>query len=525
MVDVAKYDLTDNSVVVIVGTGAGGGTLANELVQKGVKVVALEAGGRYLPEDYVNDEWESFGQLAWLDTRTTSGDWRVAKNFSGLPAWIVKAVGGTTTHWAGASLRIQDHEWKALTNYGAVEGANLLDWPIDGAEMSPWYGLAEEKMGVTRTGDRPGLPGNNNYLVLEKGAKALGYKEVHTGRMAIQTRDDGDRTPCQQTGFCFQGCKWGAKWSTAYTEIPNGEATGLLEVRERAMAVKIEHDDTGKVTGVTYVDKDGNRVTQMARIVCVAGNTIESPRLLLNSASKKYPNGLANSSDQVGRNYMRHVTGSVYGVFDKPVRMWRGTTMAGIVQDEARLDPSRGFVGGYELETLSLGLPFMAAFLDPGSWGREFTTALDSYENMAGMWIVGEDMPQETNRITVNKDILDQNGSPTPNVHFDDHPNDIAMRNHAYAQGMAMYEAVGATRVLPTPPYPSTHNLGTNRMSEDPTKGVVNKWGQSHDIANLFISDGSQFTTGAAENPTLTIVALAIRQADHIAKEIAAGTI
>jgi choline dehydrogenase-like flavoprotein len=525
MVDVAKYDLNDDSVVVIIGTGAGGGVLANELVQKGVKVVALEAGGRYLPEDYLNDEWDSFGQLAWLDTRTTSGDWRVAKNFSGLPAWIVKAVGGTTTHWAGASLRFQDHEWKALTNYGAIEGANLLDWPIDGAEMAPWYDLAEEKLGVTRTGDRPGLPGNNNYKVLEKGAKALGYQEVHTGRMAIQTRDDGDRIPCQQTGFCFQGCKWGAKWSAAYTEIPNGEMTGLLEVRERAMVTKIEHNAEGRVTGVVYVDADGNTQTQKARVICVAGNTIESPRLLLNSASEMFPNGLANSSDQVGRNYMRHVTGSVYAVFDKPVRMWRGTTMAGIVQDEARHDTSRGFAGGYELETLALGLPFMAAFLDPGAWGREFTTALDSYENMAGMWIVGEDMPQATNRVTVNKDILDQNGMPTPNVHFDDHPNDIAMRNHAYQQGMAIYDAVGATRSFPTPPYPSTHNLGTNRMSDDPTKGVVNKWGQTHDIANLFISDGSQFTTGAAENPTLTIVALAIRQADHIASELAAGNL
>ncbi|MCA3448808.1 MAG: GMC family oxidoreductase [Rhodobacter sp.] len=522
---VAKFDQTDSSVVVIIGTGAGGGVLANELAQKGVKVVALEAGGRYLPEDYVNDEWESFGQLAWLDPRTTSGDWRVARDFSGLPAWIVKAVGGTTTHWAGASLRFQDHEWKALTTYGRVDGANLLDWPIDGAEMAPWYDKAETKLGVTRTGDRPGLPGNNNYKVLEKGALALGYKEVHTGRMAINSLDYDNRMACQQTGFCFQGCKWGAKWSAAYTEIPAGEATGNLEVRERCHAARIEHDGSGKVTGVVYFDAEGKEQRQAARIVCVAGNTIESPRLLLNSASAMFPDGLANSSGQVGRNYMRHVTGSVYAVFDKPVRMWRGTTMAGIIQDEARNDPARGFFGGYELETLSLGLPFMAAFLDPGGWGREFTTALDSYENMAGMWIVGEDMPQETNRVTLNSEVKDQFGLPAPNVNFSDHPNDIAMRNHAYKQGMAIYNAVGATRTFPTPPYPSTHNLGTNRMSENPRDGVVNKWGQTHDIPNLFISDGSQFTTGAAENPTLTIVALAIRQADHIAREMSANTI
>lgn len=521
----APFDLNDDSVVVIIGTGAGGGVLANELAQKGVSVVSLEAGGRYLPEDYINDEWESFGQLAWTEPRSTSGDWRVAKDFSGLPAWIVKAVGGTSIHWAGASLRFQEHEFRARSTYGNVQGANLLDWPIDLAEMDPWYEKAETKLGVTRTGGRPGLPGNNNYKVFEAGAHKLGYKEVHTGRMAINSQDYDERVSCQQTGFCFQGCKWGAKWSSAYTDIPRGEATGNLEVRDNCHALRIEHDASGKVTGVVYADKDGAQHLQKARVVCVAGNSIESPRLLLNSASSMFPDGLANSSGQVGRNYMRHTTGSVYAIFDKPVRMWRGTTMAGIIQDESRHDPSRGFVGGYELETLSLGLPFMAAFLDPGAWGREFTTALDGYENMAGLWIVGEDMPQETNRITLNHDLKDRFGQPVANVNFDNHPNDNAMRDHAYRQAMALYDAVGATRTFPTPPYPSTHNLGTNRMSEKPRDGVVDRWGKAHDVPNLFVSDGSQFTTGATENPTLTIVALAIRQADRIASELAKGNL
>ncbi len=235
------------------------------------------------------------------------------------------------------------------------------------------------------------------------------------------------------------------------------------------MALQIEHDDSGKVTGVVYVDKDGNQQLQKARHRRVAGNTIESPRLLLNSASAMFPDGLANSSGQVGRNYMRHMTGSVYARLRQAgadvARHDHGrhhpATRRGTI-------PSRGFVGGYELETLALGLPFMAAFLDPGAWGREFTSALDGYENMAGMWIVGEDMPQETNRVTLNADVKDQYGLPAPNVHYDDHPNDVAMRNHAYEQGKAIYEAVGATRTFPTPPYPSTHNLGTNRMSREP---------------------------------------------------------
>ncbi|WGD28467.1 GMC family oxidoreductase [Ancylobacter sp. WKF20] len=521
----APFDLNDDSVVVIVGSGAGGGTLGTELALKGIKVVILEAGQRHNMEDFVNNEWESFAQLAWTDMRTTSGSWRVHKNFPNLPAWIVKAVGGSSVHWAGASLRFQEHEFKTRTTYGDLDGANLLDWPITLSELEPWYAKAEDRMGVTRTNGIPGLPGNNNFKVFEAGAKKVGYQEVSTGHMAINSQPRADRGSCQQIGFCFQGCKSGAKWSTLIAEIPRGEATGNLEVRPQSMVLKIEHDASGKVTGVVYVDKDGKTQRQKARIVAVAGNSIESPRLLLNSASSQFPDGLANSSGQVGRNYMRHMTGSVYAVFEKPVHMYRGTTMAGVVRDEAKNNTKRGFVGGYEMETLSLGVPFMAAFLDPGGWGRSFTSAMDGYVNMAGMWLVGEDMPQETNRVTLNTAVKDQYGLPVADVHFDDHPNDVAMRNHAYSRGAAIYDAVGAVRTLPTPPYPSTHNLGTNRMSEKPRDGVVNRHGQTHDIPNLFISDGSQFTTGGAENPTLTIVALALRQADFIAGEMSRKTI
>jgi len=515
----ATFNQNDDSVVVIIGSGAGGGTLGNELAQKGINVVVLEAGERHEYTDFINDEWASFTQLAWKDPRTTSGSWRVSRNFPTLPAWIVKAVGGSTTHWAGASLRFQEHEFRTANVYGRIPGANLLDWPVTLAELEPYYARAEEKMGVTRTGGRPGLPGSNNFKIMKAGADKLGYKECHTGNMAINSIERDDRNSCQQTGFCFQGCKWGAKWSTLYTEIPKGEATGKMEVRPQSHVARIEHDASGKVTGVVYFDKDGKEQRQKARVVAVAGNSIESPRLLLNSASSKFPDGLANSSGQVGRNYMRHMTGSLYAVFDRPVHMYRGTTMAGIIRDEGRHDTSRGFAGGYEMETLSLGLPFLAAFLDPGAWGRELTTAIDGYSNMAGMWLVGEDMPQETNRITLS-DVKDQYGLAVADVHFDDHANDIAMRSHAYKQGAAVYDAVGATRTFPTPPYPSTHNLGTNRMSANPRDGVVNKYGQTHDIKNLFVSDGSQFTSGGAENPTLTIVTLAIRQAEYIADQM-----
>src|SRR4051794_5663574 len=154
----AKFDLNDDGVVVVIGSGAGGGTLSNELAQKGIKVVCLEAGARHELTDFVNNEWEMFSKISWLDKRTTSGSWRVAKDFPNLPAWIVKAVGGTTIHWAGASLRLQEHEFRTRTVYGEVPGANLLDWPVTLAELEPWYARAEDKMGVTGTNGIPRLP-------------------------------------------------------------------------------------------------------------------------------------------------------------------------------------------------------------------------------------------------------------------------------------------------------------------------------------------------------------------------------
>jgi choline dehydrogenase-like flavoprotein len=516
----AKIDSNDDSVVVIIGSGAGGGTLAHELCTKGVKVVVLEAGAMQSQATYINDEWKSFSQLAWLDNRTTSGTWRVAKDFPNLPAWICKTVGGTTTHWAGASLRLQDHEFRAKTHYGEIKGTSLMDWPVTLKELEPYYAKAENKMGVTRTNGIPGLPGNNNYKVLHAGATKLGYKEVHTGNMAINSEPRDDRGRCMQLGFCFQGCKSGAKWSTLYVEIPKAEATGNLDLRPESHVTRIEHNAAGKASGVVYFDKDGKEQRQKARVVCVAGNSIETPRLLLLSSSPQFPNGLANSSGQVGRNYMRHLTGTVYAAFKEPVHMYRGTTMAGIIRDESGHNTKRGFAGGYEMETLALGVPFMAAFLNPGGWGSDFTWWMDRYTNLAGMWIVGEDMPRETNRVTLNTAVKDKWGNAVPNVHFDDHPNDIAMRNHAFTQGENVYKAAGAIRTFRTPPYPSTHNLGTCRMSANARDGVCSKWGQTHDIGNLFISDGSQFTSGGAENPTLTIVTLAIRQAEYIAKQM-----
>lgn len=518
MTQQAKFSLDDDSVVVIVGSGAGGGTLANELAQRGVKCVVLEAGKHYTQADIDNDEWGMFNKISWLDKRISAGGWHHTQTYPGLPAWIVKGVGGSSVHWAGLALRFQPHEFKTLTTYGAQPGANLLDWPVTYEEMAPFYDLAEKKLGVTgsKASGQPMLPENNHYKVIAAGARKVGYHKI-VRPMAINSTPYDDRANCHQIGFCMQGCKIGAKWSTLYTDIPKAQATGNVELRPQSMVLKIEHDKSGNANGVLYADDKGAVHRQKARIVCVAGNTIESPRLLLNSASAMFPNGLANSSGQVGRNYMNHATAAAVSIYDKPIYMYRGTSLAAVVADEARHDPSRGFVGGYYLEGLSLGLPFMAAFLKPGGWGREVTSALDDYDKMTCVWVCGEDQAVENNRITLHASEKDQYGLPVPVVTKTYTTNDDALSQHGLKRWRALSEAVGAKRVIDMPPYPASHNMGTNRMSAKPRDGVLNKWGRTHDVKNLFVSDGSQFTSSGACNPTLTIVALAIRQAGHIA--------
>lgn len=197
-----SIDQTEEAVVII-GSGAGGGTLAYELTAKGIPVVVLEAGPYLGHDDYVNNEWEAFNQMAWLDPRTTTGSWRVSRDFPNLPAWIVKAVGGTTTHWSGATPRFKNHEFRARSAYGRIEGANLLDWPITLDELAPYYDRAEKSMGSTHVHGRPPLPANNNYKVFANGAKEVGYRYYATGPYATNAEEYDGRPASIQDGFNF----------------------------------------------------------------------------------------------------------------------------------------------------------------------------------------------------------------------------------------------------------------------------------------------------------------------------------
>lgn len=431
-------------------------------------------------------------------------------------------VGGTSTHWSACCYRFSEDELRARTVYGDIPGASLIDWPITLDELAPYYDKAEAKMGVTSTNGLPPLPANNNFKVMYWGAKRAGYEKISTGRHAINSIPYDGRPATIQDGFTITGDSHGARWSTGRVEIPRALETGRLDLRPDSRAIQIEHDDSGRASAVVYIDGEGERQRQAAAIVVLAGNCVESPRLLMHSASGRFPGGLANGHGQVGRHYLRHVVQTVWSLFDQPVNMHRGELMAGLVEDFAHHDPSRGFAAGYYIELNAMGLPTIGSFLDPGWCGRDFTAVMERYANIAGLFMTGEDMPQPDNRVTLN-DETDAFGVPVANIHYDEHPNDLVMRNHGFNAMTAIHKAAGAYRCIEAPAYPASHNLGSNRMSEKPEDGVVDKWGRAHEVLNLFIADGSQFASGGACNPTLTIVALAIRQAEYIANAASAG--
>ena len=434
----------------------------------------------------------------------------------GAPAWLCKTVGGTTMRWSGITPRFQEHEFKPLSTYGKLDDTTSIDWPVTLDEIAPYYDKAELKMGVSGTHGIPASAETNEYKVLKAAAKKVGYTQCTSTRAAINPVTRDGRPGCRQIGFCWSGCAIGAKWSTLYTEIPKAEATGHFELRTNAMAVKIDHDASGEVTGVVYADANGTLQKQKARAVCVAGNVIETTRLLHNSASSMFPDGLANSSGHLGRNYMRHMTKSTTAIMPGPVNFHRGTRQSGLIFDEQLHAPERGFVGGYLIETSSADPRSVAESV--GGWGESAAEYMDNYANLAATWVTGEDPPQASNRITFHATARDQYGLPVPILTYAFHRNSHAMYEHAANASKRLLESVGGRAVTSEKGGGGgCHNMGVARMSADPRDGVTDRWGQSHDIPNLFVSDGSVFSSSAAANPTLTIVALAIRQADHIA--------
>ena len=320
--------------------------------------------------------------------------------------------------------------------------------------MAPYYTRPRTTSARTHTNGRAPLPANNNYIVFANGAEKIGYHFYATGPYGTNAEPYDGRPASIQDGFNFQGDKNGSKWSTLVSEIPKALATGKLDLRPNSHAVQITHDAAGRADAVLYLDADGNLQRQAGPGRLRGRQRDRDPAAAAALGQRAVPGRVGELLRPGGRNYMRHTTGSVYAQFERPVHMHRGETMAGVIADESRHDPSRGFAGGYYLETLSLGVPFLASFVDPACGVRSSPRSWTATPNTAGLWVVGEDMPQETNRVTLNAAVTDKHGLPVANVHFDDHPNDVAMRNHGYQQGEAAVRGGRRDQRAPHPALP-----------------------------------------------------------------------
>lgn len=506
-----QFDNEDDSVVVVIGSGAGGGTMAAELAGAGVDVVCLEAGAPL--EDIVTDNAAMFPRLTWLDRRIGSGD--LPAEF---PVWSGKNVGGTTLHWTASALRLPEEHFFPTRYFDGLEDCSVIDWPVPYREMAHYYALAERSMGVSGTNGWPKLPKSNNYRVLAEGARRIGLTEAHRSTMAINSVARDGRPACRQYGFCVSGCPINAKWTAANTPLAKAARSDHFELRDRSFVLTVEHDSKGRASAVVYLDAEGREQRQRARLVCMAANAIDTPRILLNSTSRRFPEGLANRSGHVGRHYVKHTFGIVTAIMPEPVHWERGTDNLGGVDDFIAHDDKRGFASGFKFEQVAFDPATLATLSRPGEWGPEYAEQLSRYSHYTGLLVMGEDPSQPDNRVTLHPTEKDQYGMPVPVIHYVDHENSRRMKAFGFERAEELYESLGSTEVFVGPPPPATHNMGTCRMAASPDDGVSDAIGRAFDVPNLFFSDGSAFSSSGVSNPTLSIVALAMRQAENIRK-------
>lgn len=509
-----QYGLDEEVDFLIIGTGAGGGTLAGKLAEHGFSVVAMDAGPYFRPlEDFASDETEQ-GKLYWQDKRICTGEnpLQMGGKNSG------KAVGGSMVHFAMVSLRFRP-EWfksRSLLGYGA-------DWPLDWREMWGYYRQAEQALSISGPVTYPWGPKRPRYpyraheinaagKLLAKGAEALGIKWTETP-LATVSAPRGEAPPCVYRGFCRFGCSTNAKQSTLNTWIPRAIKAGA-EIRDLAMAGRIEVDAADRVTGVQFY-RDGAWHFQKARNVVVAGYAVETPRLLLNSATQRHPQGLANSSGLVGKYLMSQSNQAVFGRMQEEVRWYKGPPSLTLTE-HWNYEDKKDFFGGYCW--MAQGpLPIEWAFIQTGArgiWGEALRQEMMQYNHQVGLKMVGETLPDARNSVTL-ADETDQYGLKIPRISFSWGENDKALIQHAIGQMTRSMEAIGAEDIF-AQTEDANHLAGTARMGFTPQDSVVNADCRSWDIPNLWICDGSVFPTTGGVNPSLTIQAIALRTADRI---------
>ena len=517
-VPMREYRGTEAVDFVIVGTGAGGGTLAALLAEQGFSVVAFDAGPFFRPlEDFASDESEQ-NKLYWTDKRVTTGanPIRMGGKNSG------KAVGGSTVHYAMVSLRFRPEWFKSRTTLGY--GA---DWPISWEEMWHYYGEAERQINISGPLRYPWGPKRPRYpyrahelnsagKLLAKGCEAIGIDWTETPLATLsapQRTKEGKSPPCVYRGFCRFGCSTNAKRSALTVWIPRALSAGA-EVRDLAMVGRIATGADGRATGVHY-HREGEWHFQRARHVIVAGYAVESPRLLLNSSTDQHPEGLANSSGLVGKNLMTQSNQAVWGRMEDEVRWYKGPPSLAITE-HWNYDDRKDFYGGYCW--MGQGpLPIEWAAVQTGSkelWGQALHDAMLDYNHMIGVKMVGEMLPDEANRVTLADD-TDQYGLRVAKITYKWGENDKALIEHALEQMGRSIAAIGARDIFRQED-DTNHLGGTVRMGDDPARSVVNADCRSWDVPNLWVCDGSVFPTVGGVNPALTIQTIAMRTAARI---------
>ena len=522
--------------VLIIGAGASGAAVAWSLAETRMRIVCLEQGGWMDPSDYPTTrrggEVEQFGAFGLSPNgRGRRDDYPINDDESPIKVSNFNAVGGSTILYAAHFPRLHPSDFRVKSLDGVAD-----DWPIDYQTLEPWYDVNARMMGVAGLAGDPAYPPKDLPLppvplgklgeTLAGGFNRLGW-HWWPSDSAIVTRDYEGRGACINLGPCITGCAQSAKGSTDVTYWPVAIREGV-ELRTHCRVREITVDENGLATGAIYIDEDGTERHQPAEIVIVACNGVGTPRLLLNSRSERFPDGLANSSGLVGRNLMFHPYAMVRGVFDGPLEGYKGPTGCSIISQEFyETDPSRGFVRGYSFEMLRGMGPISTALWGRSSdrlpWGEKHHAAYeDIWDRTAGMVVICEDLPEHDNRVTLDPDLVDADGIPSPKIQYALSDNSRKMLDHAVARGTEILEAAGATETSAEAPLPPAgwHLMGTARMGTDPASSVVDPHGRSHDVKNLFIVDGSVFVTSGGVNPTNTLQAIALYVADYMKKNL-----
>ncbi len=513
-----RYEEDEEVDLVVIGCGAGGSTMLQRLARAGWKVVGLDAGPFWDPDaDWVSDEAGSH-HLYWTEPRIIAGADPVplGSNNSG------RGVGGSMIHYAGFVPRLHPSDFETSTRDGF--GA---DWPIRYQELRPYYEAIEDELPVSGQDWPWGDPHRYRYSpqpvsangdVLLQGAAKLGI-DARVGPVAIANGRFGNRPHCIYRGFCLQGCKVNAKASPLITHIPDALAHGA-EVRANCMVTRIEVNETRLATGVVYV-RDGVEHRQRARSIAVAGYSIETPRLLLLSSSRAFPDGLCNDFGLVGRYVMVQGAPQTSGRFSSEKRMFKGPPPE--VSSEAfyETDPTKDYKRGFSIQTVSpLPITWAEHVGAQGHWGATLREYMRDYVHWATLGALREFAPRHDNAVTL-ADEKDRHGLAIARFCYSTSENDTKLMNAAQKVMEDLLYAADAQEVMTIQRF--AHLVGGCRMANDERSGVVDANQRSFAVSNLFITDGSVFPTQGSANPALTIMALAARCADNLIRNARSG--